>query len=119
MSLGSPNCTPPWFRMNHWPVDGRYTAMSAVPSPLKSAWVDDAVLKLSDQHSRLPVSPANASAILSFHVPLAAAPDLPLNVASGCSGRKLPVNGAEPLRDQGGAESSNVVLDVSGLQALP
>ena len=54
------------------------------------------VLMLIDQHSSVPVSPANESVILSFQVPLAATPDLPLNAESGCSGRKLPTNGADP-----------------------
>ena len=55
------------------------------------------MLTTIDQHMSVPVSPANESGILSFQVPLAAVPDLPLNVESGCSGRKLPTNGADPL----------------------
>jgi len=57
--------------------------------------------------------------ILSFHVPLAAAPDLPFSAASGVSGRKLPTNGAEPCAIRFAAESSMVVLDVAGVHALP
>ena len=86
---------------------------------MKSERIARTLLNATDQQLRVPVSPANESLILSFQVPLAEVPDLPLNLASGCSGRKLPTKGADPWAIKLGAESSKVVLELSGAQALP
>ena len=92
--------------MNHWPVDGRYTAMSPVPSPLKS---DGTALNRcwrvisSVTQPIVPTSSAAVSLTRSFQVP---ATDLPLSAESGVSGRKAPAKGATPLEIAAAAESS-------------
>ena len=64
---------------------------------------------VTDQHWRVPTSIAAWSRIRSRHVPLAAGPDLSMNAARGCSGRKVPANGATPAAMAVAAASSKMV----------
>ena len=86
---------------------------------MKSDRVAGTALTTIDQHMKTSCIAGERVWILSLQVPLAAVPDLPLNLESGCSGRKLPTKGADPLVIKLATESSKVVLDVSGEQALP
>src|SRR5882724_600405 len=75
--------------------------------------------KSNDQQSMVPTSIAKSSMTCNCQVPLTAAPDLPLKVDSGWSGRKAPKNGALPLSMSVVALSSNTVRELSGEHATP
>ena len=99
--------------MNHWPVDGRYTAMSPEPSPLKSELT---ALPCPQQTNCwrvissvtqpiVPRSSAAVSSTRSFQVP---AVDLPLSAESGASGRNVEAKGATPAEIGCAAASSKM-----------
>ena len=111
----------PWPCENHSPVDGpkHRDVVRAIPVEVRSG----------RRHSIDRDRPAHAACryrrrtrrvILSFHVPLAAAPDLPLNVESGCLRTEAADEGRGSVRDQSWPPSRRrSSCDVSGVHALP